>query len=101
MRSVLLGFVFGIALLQRQADLLHYWIYVLGLSIGFCTLITAWKVKLFSRVVWFKCSFQLFSSCFIGFCWAGLLATWVMSEELPLALQGHTSCLCYRSTSHQ
>ena len=88
MRSVLLGFVLGIALLQRQADLLSYWFYVLGLLIGFCALITAWKVKLFSRVVWFKCLLQLFFSCCIGFCWAGLLATWVISEELPLALQG-------------
>ena len=88
MRSVLLGFVLGIALLQKQADLLHYWVYVLGLLIGFCTLIAFWKVQLFSKVVWFKCLFQLLSSCCIGFCWAGLMATWAMSEELPLALQG-------------
>lgn len=83
MRSVLLGFASGAALLQVQAALPDY--PVGGLAIGLAVLacIIRW-----AKTPWVRTALMASSGVLLGFSWAALLATLALQHELPKEQEG-------------
>lgn len=95
MRSAILGFVLGVALLQQQAVLFPF-LYVGFAFVVLCALsilLFCFRSKLF-----FRLSFPLLLSTRLvlasvlalglGFCWASMLALYQLRNELPVEWEG-------------
>lgn len=88
MRSAILGFAAGIALLQMQARLLSGAWYGVLLAVTAILLLTGWRMRRSGmRAVWRMAAFALAGMCF-GFSWGGLTARRHLDQELPLAWEG-------------
>src|SRR5450830_2042453 len=88
MRSALLGFAAGIALLQMQAQLLAL-VWQLGLLVLAATLLLlgrSWRHDGISAVLRIAV-FNIAGVC-IGFAWGGLYAQYHLDQELPVAWEG-------------
>src|SRR5450830_925690 len=88
MRSALLGFAAGIALLQMQAQLLAL-VWQLGLLVLAATLLLlgrSWRHDGISAVLRIAV-FNIAGVC-IGFAWGGLYAQYYLDQQLPSAWEG-------------
>ncbi|WP_050469290.1 DNA internalization-related competence protein ComEC/Rec2 [Herbaspirillum chlorophenolicum] len=84
MRSVIIGFAFGIGLLQMQARLPGMEWYVAGLVLAGLLALTAWKFwQPFLRI-----PLLLTCGAWVGFLWAGAFAHYYLEQELPPAWEG-------------
>ena len=84
MRSTVVGFVAGVALLQNQASLPAVWMLALALAAG-CV---AWLWLRQVQAVAVRSSVLLCSGAVLGFSWAGIVAQNYLSSELPKAWEG-------------
>jgi competence protein ComEC len=92
MRSAILGFAVGIALLQMQAQLLAFEVHLALLAVALALCVAAWWLRRGQRypVVCSLLRIALFSVggvCF-GFAWGGLIAQHYLDDALPLAWEG-------------
>lgn len=84
MRSLIIGFALGVALLQVQARLPGVEWYAVGLSLAALLGLSAWKFwKPFLRV-----PLLLTCGAWLGFLWAAAFAMYYLDQELPKAWEG-------------
>ncbi|MBB5393491.1 MULTISPECIES: DNA internalization-related competence protein ComEC/Rec2 [unclassified Herbaspirillum] len=84
MRSVIIGFAFGIGLLQMQARLPGVEWYAAGLVLAVLLALTAWKFwQPFLRI-----PLLLTCGAWVGFLWAAAFAHYYLEQELPSAWEG-------------
>ena len=84
MRSVILGFVMGVAWLQTRAVLPQYFT-ILLLLIAACVLFALARHSILHR---FKTPLLLLFGAVLGFVWAALFAQYYLSHELSKELEG-------------
>ncbi|WP_395010490.1 DUF4131 domain-containing protein, partial [Undibacterium sp.] len=86
MRSAILGFVLGVALLQQQAALFKL-LHVCTAFVVFCSLamlLSQFQTKHFYRSAFVLSVVMRFVVAMgLGFCWASLLAHYQLRQELP------------------
>lgn len=105
MRAALLGFVFGVAILQQQAELFSYnW---LSLMMGLSLLGILLLLK-FKPMPWLHLPARFILTALLGFVWASGYAYFYLSEELPrkwenqdVVLTGTIDSLPFRSERGQ
>lgn len=84
MRSIVVGFVAGVAVLQNQAAVPASWILALMLVL---TAIACLRLRRIHRPV-LRVSFLFSTGMAAGFAWAGLIAQHALSTELPKEWEG-------------
>jgi competence protein ComEC len=85
MRIAIAAFVFGVALLQRQANLESEVTSFLAISLAtlvYTLICLLWEIS-YLRYIRLVCFALIFSV--IGFFWANLRADWLLQENLPVA----------------
>lgn len=84
MRCLLAGFVFGIGLLQQQASLMPWLMFVTLIFLACLLIWVASTIELLSV----RSAIKLSSGVVIGWCWAGLIAIHGLAEQLAPELEG-------------
>lgn len=84
MRSVIIGFAFGIGLLQMQAQLPGIEWYAAGLTLAVLLAFTAWKFW----QPYLRIPLLLTCGAWLGFLWAAAFAHYYLEQELPPAWEG-------------
>ncbi|ASU38467.1 DNA internalization-related competence protein ComEC/Rec2 [Herbaspirillum sp. meg3] len=88
MRSAILGFAAGIALLQMQAELLPFEWHMALLAAAAVLLLMAWRLgRTGIGAVLRIAVFNIAGIC-VGFAWGGLYAQYHLDQELPVAWEG-------------
>lgn len=85
MRSAIIGFVTGAALLQNQAALPSSTILALLLAVA---ILSALRVRVLRRI-FFRIPVLASCGAIAGFAWAGLFAQFYLAGELPKDWEGH------------
>lgn len=88
MRLAIVAFVFGVACLQQQATLWPMKILVVFFLFALIVLLLAKKFWSSSAASWLRQLFFIGIFFLVGFVWAGLFASWYLTEFLDPELEG-------------